>query len=74
GAVAEVPVVVVILGKDDPNVRRASSGRIPAAATDVDLTHTILPGEPPAGIPAGKAYFMLIAEGGTRLRLELANS
>jgi hypothetical protein len=73
-AVAEVPVVVVIVGKDDPAIRRAESGKVPAAATQVDLTHTILPGESPAGIPAGKAYYLLIAEGGTRLRLELANS
>jgi hypothetical protein len=78
GAVTDVPVVVVIVGKDDPNVRRAESGNIPAlppSPVQVDLTHRILPGkEPPASIPTGKTYYMLIAEGGSRLRLELANT
>jgi hypothetical protein len=73
-AVADVPVVVVILGKDDPAIRRAGAGRVLAAATSVDITHTILPGEPPAGIPAGMDYFLLIAEGGRRLRLEIAST
>jgi len=82
GAVADIPVVVVVIGKDDPNVRRAQSGTIPpppplpapAPPIQVDLTLRLLPGqEPPAAIPAGRDYFLLIAEGGSRLRLERAS-
>jgi hypothetical protein len=72
-AFADVPVAVVIVGEDDPNIRRAEAGRVPAGATNVEITHTILPGEPPANIPTGMTYFMLIAEGGRRLRLESAS-
>jgi hypothetical protein len=72
-AVGDVPVVVVVVGKDDPSIRRADAGKVPSGATTVDLTHTILPGEPPASVPTGMNYFLLIAEGGQRLRLELDN-
>lgn len=70
-AVGDVPVMVVVVGKDDPGIRRANAGRVPPTSATVDLTHTILPGEPPASIPPAMQYFLLIAEGGQRLRLEL---
>lgn len=73
-AVAQVSVVVVIMGKDDPNIRRADAGDIPAGPATVDLTHTILPGEPAANLPIGQNFYMLIAEGGRRLRLEIDNT
>ncbi|UZK70302.1 hypothetical protein OKW76_04455 [Sphingomonas sp. S1-29] len=72
-AVGQIPVAVVITGKDDPDLRRAEEGDVPATGTQVALVHTILPNKPPANLPTGQDYYLLIAEGGRRVRLEKAS-
>lgn len=67
GGLQDVPVVVALAAQGQPEVDwRSKSGAFDLNGAVV-LEHSVPPGAPPAELPTGRDYLVMVAHGGRRL-------